>query len=187
MILVVDNYDSFTFNLVQVLSRLDPEVVVVRNDSLSVDELLQKHPARIVISPGPGRPKDAGVSCDLIRRCGEIPLLGVCLGHQAIGLVFGGSVVRASAPMHGKVSQIAHLGTGIFEGLSNPFQATRYHSLVVDAASVPPELEVTARTGEIVMALRHRTRPIVGVQFHPESILTTEGERILRNFVRGSL
>ena len=187
MILVVDNYDSFTFNLVQFLARLDPRVEVVRNAAASSEELLARRPDRIVISPGPGRPEDAGVSCDLIRQCGDVPLLGVCLGHQAIGLVFGGRVVRAERPMHGKTSEMAHSGTGLFAGLTNPFTATRYHSLVVDRASVTPELEITAETGGIVMGLRHRTRPVAGVQFHPESILTTEGEKILRNFVEGSL
>ena len=187
MILVVDNYDSFTFNLVQFLARLDPRIEVVRNDAATAEKLLARRPDRVVISPGPGRPEDAGVSCDLIRRCGDVPLLGVCLGHQAIGLVFGGSVVRAERPMHGKTSEVAHGGTGLFAGVTNPFTATRYHSLVVDRASVPFELEITAETGGIVMGLRHRTRPLVGVQFHPESILTTEGEKMLRNFVEGSL
>ena len=187
MILVVDNYDSFTFNLVQYLARLDAEVVVVRNDAETVEQLLARRPSRIVISPGPGRPEDAGVSCDLIRGCGEIPLLGVCLGHQAIGHVFGGKVVRAERPMHGKVSPVTHRGEGLFRGVPSPFTATRYHSLVVDAASIPPDLEVTAETGGVVMGLRHRTRPVAGVQFHPESILTREGETMLRNFVEGSL
>jgi anthranilate synthase/aminodeoxychorismate synthase-like glutamine amidotransferase len=187
MILVIDNYDSFTFNLVQVLARLESAVEVVRNDAETVDALLSRKPSRIVVSPGPGRPEDAGVSCELIRRSAGTPLLGVCLGHQAIGLVFGGRVVRADRPMHGKTSEVTHRGTGLFRGVSNPFTATRYHSLVVAADSVPPELEVTAETGGVVMALRHRSRPVVGVQFHPESILTAEGEKLLRNFVEGSL
>jgi anthranilate synthase component 2 len=187
MILVVDNYDSFTFNLVQYLARLDPDVQVVRNDAETAEALLARKPSRIVISPGPGRPEDAGVSCELIRTSGSIPLLGVCLGHQAIGHVFGGSVVRADKPMHGKTSVVSHAGTGLFRGVPNPFTATRYHSLVVDPASIPPELEVTAETGGVVMAIRHRTRPVAGVQFHPESILTREGETMLRNFVEGSL
>ena len=187
MIIVVDNYDSFTFNLVQILARLDPDVLVVRNDAESAASLLARRPSRIVISPGPGRPEDAGISCELIRTSGATPLLGVCLGHQAIGHVFGGTVVRAGKPMHGKTSEVTHRGTGLFRGVSNPFTATRYHSLVVDAASVPPELEVTAETGGIVMALRHRMRPVAGVQFHPESILTREGETMLRNFVEGVL
>ncbi len=187
MILVVDNYDSFTFNLVQVLARLDPEVVVMRNDAESVPKLLARKPSRIVISPGPGRPEDAGVSCELILSSGEIPLLGVCLGHQAIGHVFGGKVVRGERPMHGKTSEVTHSGGGLFRGVANPFTATRYHSLVVDPSSVPSELEVTAETGGVIMALRHRTRPVAGVQFHPESILTPEGEKMLRNFVEGEL
>jgi anthranilate synthase component 2 len=187
MILVVDNYDSFTFNLVQFLARLDPDVRVVRNDAATADELLALGPDRIVISPGPGRPEDAGMSCDLIRKDGGIPLLGVCLGHQALGLVFGGRVVRAPVLMHGKTSEIAHDGTGLFAGLANPFTATRYHSLVVDRPSVPPELSITAEADGLVMGLRHRTRPLAGVQFHPESILTLEGEKLLRNFVEKGL
>jgi anthranilate synthase component II len=187
MILVVDNYDSFTFNLVQFLARLDPCVEVVRNDAETAMALLARRPSRIVISPGPGRPEDAGVSCELIRTSGMTPLLGVCLGHQAIGHVFGGKVVRAEKPMHGKTSEVSHVGTGLFRGVPNPFTATRYHSLVVDRASIPAELEVTAETGGVVMALRHRSRPVVGVQFHPESILTRDGETLLRNFVEGVL
>lgn len=186
--LLIDNYDSFTFNLVQILATLDPDVVVVRNDALSVDEILARRPDRIVVSPGPGRPEDAGVSCALIERNTEVPLLGVCLGHQALGAVFGGRVSRAPVLMHGKTSEIAHDGRGLFEGLSNPFTATRYHSLAVEADSVPDALRVTARTPDgIVMGLAHRTRPLVGVQFHPESILTTEGEKLLKNFVAGRL
>jgi anthranilate synthase component 2 len=187
VILVVDNYDSFTFNLVQILATLDPDVAVVRNDALTVDEILAKKPDRIVVSPGPGRPEDAGVSCALIGRNTDIPLLGVCLGHQALGAVFGGRVSRAPKLMHGKTSEIAHDGRGLFEGLSNPFTATRYHSLAVEADSVPDSLRVTATADGIVMGLAHRTRPLVGVQFHPESILTTEGEKLLRNFVEGRL
>jgi anthranilate synthase component 2 len=183
MILVVDNYDSFTFNLVQFLAQLDPDVRVVRNDAATAEELLALGPDRIVISPGPGRPEDAGVSCDLIRKDAGIPLLGVCLGHQALGLVFGGRVVRAPVLMHGKTSEIAHDGMGMFTGLTNPFTATRYHSLVVDRSSVPPELAITAEAEGLVMGLLHRARPLAGVQFHPESILTLEGEKLLRNFV----
>ncbi len=183
MILVVDNYDSFTFNLVQFLARRDPDVRVVRNDAATAAELLALAPDRIVISPGPGRPEDAGVSCDLILRNESIPLLGVCLGHQALGLVFGGRIVRAPVLMHGKTSEIVHGGAGLFSGLSNPFTATRYHSLVVDRSSVPPELEITAEADGLVMALAHRSRPLAGVQFHPESILTPEGEKLLGNFV----
>ena len=184
MILVVDNYDSFTFNLVQVLQTLHPEVRVVRNDAMTAAEALALKPARIVISPGPGRPEDAGISEELIRRNEEVPLLGVCLGHQAIGHVFGASIVRAPVLMHGKTSEIHHDGEGIYEGLGNPFVATRYHSLVVERSTVPACLAVTAETSDgVVMGLRHRERPVVGVQFHPESILTLEGERLLRNFV----
>jgi len=184
VILVVDNYDSFTFNLVQVLQTLHEDVRVVRNDTLSAADALALGPSRIVISPGPGRPEDAGISEELVRLDEEIPLLGVCLGHQALGHVFGGSVVRAPVLMHGKTSEIRHDGEGIYAGLGNPFVATRYHSLVVDRASVPDCLVVTAETSDgLVMGLRHRFRPLVGVQFHPESILTLEGERLLRNFV----
>jgi len=184
MILVVDNYDSFTYNLVQYLATLDPDVQVVRNDAFTADEILAKRPDRIVISPGPGRPEDAGVSCALIRANEKIPLLGVCLGHQAIGAVFGGIVARAPVLMHGKTSEIQHDGKRLFAGLSNPFTATRYHSLVVTRESIPVALEITAETGDgLVMGLAHRTLPIAGVQFHPESILTTEGEKLLRNFV----
>jgi anthranilate synthase component 2 len=184
MILVIDNYDSFTFNLVQVLAREDADVRVVRNDAMSVDEVLALAPDRIVVSPGPGRPEDAGISMELIRRDETIPLLGVCLGHQALGAAFGGAVVRAPVLMHGKTSEIEHDGLGIFRGLRNPFTATRYHSLVVEQESVPAELRVTARTGDgLVMGLAHRSRPLAGVQFHPESILTTEGETLILNFV----
>jgi len=183
MILVVDNYDSFTFNLVQFLARLDGDVRVLRNDAATADEMLAMRPDRIVISPGPGRPEDAGVSCELIRRDGTVPLLGVCLGHQALGLVFGADVVRAPALMHGKTSEIAHAGTGVFRGLSNPFAATRYHSLVVERNSVPRDLAITAEADGLVMGLAHRSRPLAGVQFHPESILTPEGEKLLANFV----
>jgi len=188
VILVLDNYDSFTFNLVQILATMDPEVSVVRNDALTVDEILERRPDRIVVSPGPGRPEDAGVSCGLIARDEEVPLLGVCLGHQALGSVFGGRVSRAPVLMHGKTSEIAHEGRGLFDGLANPFTATRYHSLAVERESVPPELRVTAWTADgTVMGLAHRSRPLVGVQFHPESVLTTEGEKLLRNFVEGRL
>ncbi|MEO8586490.1 MAG: aminodeoxychorismate/anthranilate synthase component II [Acidobacteriota bacterium] len=188
MILVVDNYDSFTYNLVQILSLFDSDVRVVRNDALTVDAILAAKPDRLVVSPGPGRPEDAGISCELIRRNERIPLLGVCLGHQALGVVFGGTVSRAPVLMHGKTSEIAHDGTGLFEGLPSPFTATRYHSLVVERDSVPPVLRITATTEDgLVMGLAHRTRPIVGVQFHPESILTKEGERLLKNFVEGRL
>ena len=186
MVLVIDNYDSFTYNLVQYLGELGAEVRVVRNDAASVASIGQSGPERIVISPGPGRPEDAGITMDVIRELGPtIPILGVCLGHQAIGAVFGGSVVRAAAPMHGKTSTIEHDGRGVFTGLTAPFVASRYHSLMVAESGLPDDLEVSARTREdrTIMGLRHRRWPIHGVQFHPESILTEEGRRLLRNFL----
>jgi anthranilate synthase component 2 len=186
MVFVIDNYDSFTYNLVQYLGELGAAVCVKRNDEVTAGEIEAARPGSIVISPGPGRPEDAGVTMAVIRQLGEsIPILGVCLGHQAIGAVFGGSVVRAPVPMHGKTSTIEHDGSGVFAGLTEPFQASRYHSLIVADAGLPPELVVTARTREdgTIMGLRHRARPIHGVQFHPESILTGEGRRILRNFI----
>jgi anthranilate synthase component 2 len=188
MVLVIDNYDSFTYNLVQYLGELGATVRVVRNDAESVDALGRIGADHIVISPGPGRPEDAGVTMDVIRTLGrQTPVLGVCLGHQAIGAVFGGSVVRAPVPMHGKTSTIEHNGRGVFSGLTAPFVASRYHSLVVAEAGLPGELEVTARTQEdgLIMGLRHRSLPIEGVQFHPESILTAEGRHMLRNFLEG--
>jgi anthranilate synthase component 2 len=190
MILVIDNYDSFTYNLVQYLGELGAEVTVKRNDEVTVDGVRQLHPERIVISPGPGRPEDAGVTMELIREMGQgTPIFGVCLGHQAIGAVFGGSVVRAQVPMHGKTSTIEHDNRGVFSGIGGPFTASRYHSLVVADEGLPAELEVTARTKEdgTIMGLRHRTWPLHGVQFHPESILTGEGRRILRNFLDGRM
>jgi anthranilate synthase component 2 len=186
MVLVLDNYDSFTYNLVQYLGELGAEVRVVRNDAEGVDDIAASKPACIVISPGPGRPEDAGVTMDVIRRLGrETPILGVCLGHQAIGAAFGGSVVRAPVPMHGKTSTIEHNGRGVFSGLTAPFPASRYHSLVVADEGLPDVLEVTARTqgDRIIMGLRHRAWPVHGVQFHPESILTGEGRHLLRNFL----
>jgi len=185
MVLVIDNYDSFTYNLVQYLGELGAILEVVRNDVLDVDAVARLAPERIVISPGPGNPDQAGVSLDVIRRLGPTtPILGVCLGHQAIGQAFGATVARARVQMHGKTSDIRHDGRGVFTGLSNPFVATRYHSLVVLPDTVPGELEVTARAedGE-VMGLRHRRYPVEGVQFHPESILTVEGKRLLANFL----
>jgi len=185
MILVIDNYDSFTYNLVQYLGELGAEMEVVRNDARDIDELVALKPERVVISPGPGTPDDAGVSLDVIRTLGATtPVLGVCLGHQAIGRAFGATVDRARTQMHGKTSTIRHDGRGVFAGLSNPFVATRYHSLVVLRHTVPPVLEITAESedGEI-MGLRHRELPVEGVQFHPESILTTEGKDLLRNFL----
>jgi anthranilate synthase/aminodeoxychorismate synthase-like glutamine amidotransferase len=186
MILVVDNYDSFTYNLVQYLGELGARLEVVRNDAVDVDAIARLAPERIVISPGPGNPDQAGVSLDVIRRLGAAtPILGVCLGHQAIGQAFGATVGRARTQMHGKTSQIRHDGRGVFAGLPSPFVATRYHSLVVLEDTVPPELEISARAedGEI-MGLRHRQLPIEGVQFHPESILTVEGKRLLGNFLK---
>ena len=190
MVLVIDNYDSFTYNLVQYLGELGADVSVLRNDAGTVDDVVAAQPERIVISPGPGRPEDAGVTMDLIRRLGATtPILGVCLGHQAIGAVFGGDVVRAILPMHGKTSTIEHNGRGVFHGITGPFPASRYHSLVVSEQTLPDALEITARTREdgTVMGLRHRRWPIHGVQFHPESILTGEGRTILRNFLEGRL
>ncbi len=183
MILLIDNYDSFTFNLYQYLGELGAEVRVIRNDAMSVDEALAQKPEKIVISPGPGAPDDAGISLELIRRS-PVPVLGVCLGHQALGQVFGGKVVRAPKLMHGKTSEIRHDGKTIFSGLPDPFTATRYHSLVVAPETVPDCLEVSAWTdGGVVMGLRHRERPLEGVQFHPESILTAAGKDLLRNFL----
>jgi anthranilate synthase component 2 len=190
MLLMIDNYDSFTFNLVQYLGELGQEVKVVRNDALSVSDIRALAPERIMISPGPGTPNDAGVSLDVLRHLGgQIPIFGVCLGHQAIGQVYGGKVVRAAKIMHGKTSPVRHRGQGVFAGLPNPFEATRYHSLVVEQSSLPDCLEVTAWTenddGSIdeIMGLRHRTLNVEGVQFHPESILTQHGHDLLRNFL----
>jgi anthranilate synthase component II len=184
-VLVVDNYDSFVYNLVQELGELGAEPVVFRNDAIDVDGIRAERPDAVLISPGPGRPEDGGVSLEVVRRLGgEIPLLGVCLGHQCIGHAFGGEIVAAPHLMHGKTSEIHHDGEGIFAGLPNPFVATRYHSLVVRPDSVPPELEVTATsTDGVVMGLRHRTRRIEGVQFHPESVLTASGPALLANFL----
>jgi anthranilate synthase component 2 len=190
IVCVIDNYDSFTYNLVQYLGELGAEVLVVRNDAATVDEVAAIRPERIVISPGPGRPEDAGITMNVIRGLGErTPVLGVCLGHQAIGAVFGGQVVRAGVPMHGKTSIIEHNGRGVFNGISELFEASRYHSLVVLEQGLPEALEVTARTRDdhIVMGLRHRRWPVHGVQFHPESILTGEGHKLLRNFLEGRL
>jgi anthranilate synthase/aminodeoxychorismate synthase-like glutamine amidotransferase len=190
MVLVIDNYDSFTYNLVQYLGELGAEVRVMRNDVVALEDVANARPNQIVISPGPGRPEHAGVTMSVIRALGQTtPILGVCLGHQAIGAVFGGDVVRAGVPMHGKTSTIEHDGRGVFSGIAGPFVASRYHSLVVSDQTFPKALEISARTREdgIVMGLRHREWPIHGVQFHPESILTGEGRRILRNFLEGTL
>jgi anthranilate synthase component II len=186
MLLMIDNYDSFTYNLVQYLGELGEDVKVVRNDEMTADAVERLAPARIVLSPGPCTPNEAGISLELVHRfAGRVPMLGVCLGHQAIGQAFGGKVVHAKALMHGKVSQIHHSGAGVFRGLPTPFQATRYHSLAIERASCPPELEITAWTedGEI-MGVRHRSLPIEGVQFHPESILTEHGHALLANFLQ---
>lgn len=187
-ILIIDNYDSFTYNLMQELAELGADVTVVRNDAWTVDQVREFSPDGIVISPGPGTPEnpsDIGISNDVIRELGpQTPLLGVCLGHQCIGYVYGGRIARAPSLLHGKVSQIYHRGEGTLDGLPIPFEATRYHSLVVDRASLPHELKVTAETAdELVMAVKHREHPVEGVQFHPESVLTVEGMRMLKNFL----
>jgi len=185
MLLMIDNYDSFTYNLVQYLGELGEDVKVIRNDELTVDEIEKLGAARIVLSPGPCTPNEAGVSLEVIRRfAGRTPILGVCLGHQAIGQAFGGRVVHAKQLMHGKVSRIHHEGKGVFKGLPTPYDATRYHSLAIERASCPADLEITAWTedGEI-MGVRHRSLPVEGVQFHPESILTEHGHALLRNFI----
>lgn len=186
MILVIDNYDSFTYNLVQYLGELGTQPLVRRNNEITLDEIAGLKPEGIVISPGPGRPEQAGITLDVIKKFGPTtPLLGVCLGHQAIGMAFGGNVVRANAPMHGKTSNISHDGRGLFSGIASPLTVARYHSLIVEKAGLPNELEVTAQSDDdgTVMALRHREFPIYGVQFHPESIMTREGHHLLRNFL----
>jgi anthranilate synthase component 2 len=185
VVAVIDNYDSFTYNLVQYLGELGAEVEVFRNDALSAAELAEREPAAVVISPGPCTPDEAGISLDVVRLMGaQTPLLGVCLGHQAIGQAYGGRVVRAPRVMHGKVSAVRHDGAGLFAGLPDPFEATRYHSLVVERDSLPADLQVTAWTDQgVVMGLRHRSHPVVGVQFHPESICTPVGHRLLAAFL----
>ncbi len=189
MILVLDNYDSFTFNLVQLLGRFCTDIVVRRNDELHVQDVIAMRPEKILISPGPGRPEDAGITLELIQACGQqVPILGVCLGHQAIGLAFGGRVIHAPTLMHGRTSQIHHDQQKIYHGVPSPFTATRYHSLVVSGESVPADLQVTARTSDgVIMGVRHRGYPIEGVQFHPESILTESGEHIIRNWLQVQL
>lgn len=186
MILVVDNYDSFTYNLVQYLGELGAEVAVLRNDEATVEKVRQLKPEKIVISPGPCTPTEAGESCNLIAEfASNTPILGVCLGHQCIGQVMGAKVVRAPYLMHGKTSEISHENLGVFRDLPNPFTATRYHSLIVDEATVPDSLRVTARSEDgLIMGLQHRQHPLHGVQFHPESILTGEGKRLLNNFLK---
>ena len=188
MILVIDNYDSFVYNLVQYLGEIYPEIKIYRNDKISIPEIVQLNPKYIVISPGPCTPKEAGISVELIRYfAGKIPILGVCLGHQCIGTAFGGKIVRAKRLLHGKTSLIYHDGKTIYSGLSNPFVATRYHSLVIEPQSLPKCLEITARTKDTkikeIMGVRHKKWLVEGVQFHPESILTTEGKKLLKNFL----
>ena len=190
MLFIIDNYDSFTYNLVQYLGELGAEMIVRRNDEVTADEIEHKYrPAQILISPGPGTPAEAGVSLEVIERfAGRVPILGVCLGHQAIGQVFGGKVVRAPAPIHGKPVEISHDGRTIFEGLPQNFQAGRYHSLIVERESLPDCLEVSATTPDgLIMALRHRELLVEGVQFHPESILTSGGKKLLKNFLEQSI
>jgi anthranilate synthase/aminodeoxychorismate synthase-like glutamine amidotransferase len=186
MILVIDNYDSFTYNIVQYLGEMGAEIQVVRNDELTVPEILERRPDQILISPGPCSPKEAGISVETIQKlAGKVPILGVCLGHQSIGYAFGGKIIRAGKLMHGKTSQITHDGKGVFAGMPNPFKATRYHSLVIDKTSLPDVLEVTATSedGEI-MGVRHKSLAVEGVQFHPESILTESGKTLLANFIK---
>jgi anthranilate synthase/aminodeoxychorismate synthase-like glutamine amidotransferase len=187
MILVIDNYDSFTYNIVQYLGELGAKIVVYRNDQITIGEIKKMKPEKILISPGPGEPKDAGISEEVIKTFGpKIPILGVCLGHQAIGEVFGGKIVRATSIMHGKTSLIKHSAKGVFKGISNPFEATRYHSLVVERKSFPRSLEIVAETKDKdkeIMGLKHKKYPVYGVQFHPESILTAEGMKLLKNFL----
>ncbi|MGP4845101.1 anthranilate synthase component II [Marinobacter sp. 1Y8] len=191
MLLMIDNYDSFTYNVVQYLAELGADVQVYRNDEITIEQIEALKPERLVISPGPCTPNDAGISIDTIRHfAGRLPILGICLGHQAIGQVFGGEVIRAGRVMHGKTSPIYHSDTGVFRALNNPLEATRYHSLVIDKATLPDCLEVTAWTRnadgsvEEIMGVRHKTLPIEGVQFHPESIMTEQGHELLRNFLR---
>ena len=191
MLLMIDNYDSFTYNVVQYLAELGADVQVYRNDEITIEQIEELNPERLVISPGPCTPNEAGISMEAIRHfAGKLPILGICLGHQAIGQVYGGDVIRAGRVMHGKVSPVFHEDTGVFRGLSNPLQATRYHSLVIDKTTLPDCLEVTAWTRnddgsiEEIMGVRHKTLPIDGVQFHPESIMTEQGHELLRNFLR---
>jgi len=188
MILMIDNYDSFTYNLVQYLSELGEKLVVYRNDKINIEEIRKLKPDHIVVSPGPGRPVDAGISEEAIKEFGaKIPILGVCLGHQCIGEVFGGKVIRAGNLMHGKTSMIYHNGGALFKDVSNPFEATRYHSLIVEKKSLPDIFQVTAWTkANEIMGLKHKKFPIWGVQFHPESILTKQGKQLLKNFVKGA-
>jgi len=185
MILVIDNYDSFTYNLVQYLGELGAEMRVFRNDEITVEQAVALNPEKVLVSPGPCTPKEAGISCDIIREFGpRVPVFGVCLGHQSIGEVYGGKVVRAERLMHGKTSPMIHEGKSVFKGLPSPFDATRYHSLIVERESLPDCLEITAWTNEgEIMGFQHREHPVHGVQFHPESILTVEGKKLLQNFL----
>ena len=185
MIIIIDNYDSFTYNLVQFIGELGAEVLVKRNDEIKADEVGNIDPSHIILSPGPKRPEDSGVCIDILKTyAGKYPILGVCLGHQAIGYVFGGNIINAPEIIHGKLSEIFHDGKTLFEGLKNPFHATRYHSLVVDTEGLPEELEVSAKTSDgIIMGLRHKKYRIEGVQFHPESFLTEGGKKLLKNFI----
>lgn len=185
MLLLIDNYDSFTYNLYQYLGELGAEVMVVRNDEVTLDQIASMAPEHIIISPGPGNPDEAGISKDVIRRfAGQVPIFGVCLGHQCIGEVFGGLIIRAPEPVHGKTALIQHAGAGILRGLPQPFEAIRYHSLIVERETLPAALAVTAEAADgLIMGLRHREHPIHGVQFHPESIMTRVGKDILRNFL----
>lgn len=185
MVLIIDNYDSFTYNLVHLIAVETDQYKVIRNDAMSIEEIKALNPTKILISPGPGRPHEAGITEEVIKELGDnIPILGVCLGHQAIGEVFGAKVVHAPTLMHGKVSEVEHDGLSIFKDVEENFTATRYHSLVLDPDTIPEELEVTARTGAIVMGVRHRSKPIEGIQFHPESILTTEGPKMISNWLK---
>lgn len=185
MLLLIDNYDSFTYNLYQYLAELGADIVVHRNDQITLQEIATLQPDHIVVSPGPCTPNEAGISCAVIQHFGtHIPILGVCLGHQSIGQVYGGQVVRAPEPMHGKTSPMYHKGQGVFQNLPSPFEANRYHSLIVERSTLPESLEITAETADgLIMGLRHRTYPVEGVQFHPESIMTSAGKDLLRNFL----
>lgn len=186
MILMIDNYDSFTYNLVQYFGELKADMKVYRNDALSLEDVVRLKPAKIVISPGPGRPEDAGISVEIIKKLGgKVPILGVCLGHQGIGYAFGAKIINAKSLMHGKTSKIEHDGKDLFKGITHPFEATRYHSLVIDRKTIPDCLKVTAWTTDDreIMGVTHKSLPIWGVQFHPESILTTQGKQILKNFL----
>jgi anthranilate synthase/aminodeoxychorismate synthase-like glutamine amidotransferase len=185
MILFIDNYDSFTYNLVDLLGKMEPDLKVVRNDEIPLDKIAELKPEGIVISPGPGRPEDAGISMDTIKKYGpKIPILGICLGHQSIGQIYGGNVIRADYPVHGKTSQVQHTGHFVFKDVPSPFEATRYHSLIVERTTLPNCLGIIAETEEgVIMGLQHKQYPIMGLQFHPESILTPQGEQMLANWL----